>query len=66
MREYLPFCLAAMPSCFFSSVKPHVSDEEFRHVEFLCQQFATGEGKVLHEKLLAKVRTSRNWVKYFI
>lgn len=48
---------------YLDSVKPHVSDKEFQEVEVLCQQFAKGEGKVLHEKLLARAQTSRNWLE---
>ena len=44
------------------SVKPHLTAEEYRHTESVVQQFAANEGKLLHEKLLQKAATSRNWV----
>ncbi|KAL8579049.1 hypothetical protein ACOMHN_035988 [Nucella lapillus] len=50
-------------SKYIDSVRPHVSDDELREVEFLCQQFASGEGKVLHQKLLARAQKSRNWME---
>ncbi|XP_076461883.1 peroxisomal carnitine O-octanoyltransferase-like [Babylonia areolata] len=50
-------------SKYLDSVKPLVTDEEFREVEFLCQQFAIGEGKILHEKLLARAQKTRNWLE---
>ncbi|XP_056007986.1 peroxisomal carnitine O-octanoyltransferase-like isoform X2 [Ostrea edulis] len=48
---------------YLDSVKPHVSDEEYRQTEFIVQQFASGVGKKLHEKLLEKARNERNWLE---
>lgn len=48
---------------FFSKVKPHVTDEEYRQTEFIVQQFASGIGKELHKKLVEKASKERNWVR---
>lgn len=50
-------------SFFFSKVKPHVTDEEYRQTEFIVQQFASGIGKELHKKLVEKASKERNWVR---
>ncbi|XP_060551332.1 peroxisomal carnitine O-octanoyltransferase-like isoform X2 [Ruditapes philippinarum] len=48
---------------YLDSVKPHVSDDEYRQTEFIVQQFASGVGKELHRKLLDKARTEKNWLE---
>lgn len=47
---------------YLDSVKPHVTPAEYRQTEFIVQQFATGVGKELHQKLLQKAENSRNWL----
>lgn len=48
---------------FFSTVRPVVSDEEYRQTEFIVQQFASGVGKELHKQLLEKAENTKNWVR---
>ncbi|XP_061179738.1 peroxisomal carnitine O-octanoyltransferase-like [Saccostrea echinata] len=48
---------------YLESVKPHVTDEEYRQTEFIVQQFASGVGKELHKKLAEKARNERNWLE---
>ncbi|KAK7110671.1 hypothetical protein V1264_014507 [Littorina saxatilis] len=48
---------------YLDSVKPHVTEDELRQVDFLCEQFASGEGKILHEKLQAFAKTKKNWLE---
>ncbi|XP_061179737.1 peroxisomal carnitine O-octanoyltransferase-like [Saccostrea echinata] len=48
---------------YLESVKPHVTDEEYRQTEFIVQQFASGVGKELHQKLAEKARNERNWLE---
>ena len=43
-------------------MKPHLTSDEYRHTQSVVQRFAANEGKLLHEKLLQKAATSRNWV----
>ena len=45
------------------TVRPHVTDEEYRQTEFVVQQFASGVGKDLHQKLVDRFENSRNWVR---
>ncbi|KAL4222593.1 hypothetical protein ACF0H5_018634 [Mactra antiquata] len=48
---------------YLDSVKPHVTDAEYRQTEFLVQQFASGIGKDLHEQLLQKAQKEKNWLE---
>ncbi|CAH1788913.1 unnamed protein product [Owenia fusiformis] len=48
---------------YLESVKPFVTEEEFRQTEFIVQQFGSGIGKTLHKKLLEKANHSRNWLE---
>uniref|UniRef100_K1QDL5 Peroxisomal carnitine O-octanoyltransferase n=1 Tax=Magallana gigas TaxID=29159 RepID=K1QDL5_MAGGI len=48
---------------YLDSVKPHVTDEEYRQTEFIVQQFASGVGKELHKKLVEKASKERNWLE---
>lgn len=50
---------------YLDSVRPHVTDGEYRQTEELCRQFEAGDGKELHEKLLQKVKRERNWLEYW-
>ena len=55
------------PSCVFHffSVKPHLTPEEYKETEHNVREFGNTQGKYLHEKLLEKASTSRNWVSLF-
>ncbi|ESP00180.1 hypothetical protein LOTGIDRAFT_226052 [Lottia gigantea] len=48
---------------YLDSVKPHVTEEEYRQTEFLVNQFASGLGKELHFKLSEKAKYMRNWLE---
>ncbi|KAL3831992.1 hypothetical protein ACJMK2_023676 [Sinanodonta woodiana] len=48
---------------YIDSVKPHLTDDEFRRTQFIVQQFASGIGKDLHFKLLEKAKYVRNWLE---
>nr|XP_022307070.1 peroxisomal carnitine O-octanoyltransferase-like [Crassostrea virginica] len=48
---------------YLDSVRPHVTDEEYRQTEFIAQQFASGVGKDLQKKLLEKAKKERNWLE---
>ncbi|KAK3600716.1 hypothetical protein CHS0354_027203 [Potamilus streckersoni] len=48
---------------YIDSVKPHLTDDEFRQTQFIVQQFASGIGKDLHFKLLEKAKYVRNWLE---
>ncbi|XP_062574442.1 peroxisomal carnitine O-octanoyltransferase-like [Saccostrea cucullata] len=48
---------------YLESVKLHVTDEEYKHTEFIAQQFASGVGKELHKKLAEKAQNERNWLE---
>ncbi|XP_005095716.1 peroxisomal carnitine O-octanoyltransferase isoform X2 [Aplysia californica] len=47
---------------YLESVRNHVSDEEYKSTEFLVQQFVSGEGKYLQQKLVEKAKVERNWL----
>ncbi|XP_059155406.1 peroxisomal carnitine O-octanoyltransferase-like [Physella acuta] len=48
---------------YLQSVKPLVTEDEYKKTEFIVQQFASGEGKYLHEKLKEKAKNKRNWLE---
>ncbi|XP_052246538.1 peroxisomal carnitine O-octanoyltransferase-like isoform X2 [Dreissena polymorpha] len=48
---------------YLDSVRPHVTDAEFRQTEFLVQQFASGVGKDLHKQLVERANKHRNWLE---
>lgn len=46
----------------FPSVHPFASEEEFRSTEDTVRKFQSGVGKELHQKLLQRAKSRRNWV----
>ncbi|XP_052794342.1 peroxisomal carnitine O-octanoyltransferase-like [Mya arenaria] len=48
---------------YLDSVRPHVTDEEYRQTEFLAQQFASGVGKELQNQLLSRAANRKNWLE---
>lgn len=46
----------------FSSVRPFASEEEFQSTEETVRKFQGGVGKELHQKLLQRAKSRRNWV----
>ncbi|CAG5135469.1 unnamed protein product [Candidula unifasciata] len=48
---------------YLESVRPLVTDAEYKKTELIVQQFAAGDGKGLHEKLQEKAHTTRNWLE---
>lgn len=44
------------------SVRPFASEEEFQATLDIVNTFQEGVGQELHQKLLQKARTNRNWV----
>ncbi|XP_053373497.1 peroxisomal carnitine O-octanoyltransferase-like isoform X2 [Mercenaria mercenaria] len=48
---------------YLDSVRPHVTEEEYRQTEFIVQQFASGVGKDLHRQLLKRAGSERNWLE---
>ncbi|XP_050388403.1 peroxisomal carnitine O-octanoyltransferase [Patella vulgata] len=48
---------------YLDSVKPFVTDEEYKQTEFLVQQFHSGVGKELHFKLFERAKYMRNWLE---
>ncbi|XP_066301404.1 peroxisomal carnitine O-octanoyltransferase-like isoform X1 [Branchiostoma lanceolatum] len=47
---------------YLYSVKPHVTEEEYKKTEAVVKEFETGSGKELHKKLLDRAKTHRNWL----
>ena len=45
------------------TVRPHLTDAEYRRTESIVSNFGSGIGKDLHEKLVQRHKFSRNWVK---
>lgn len=48
---------------YLDSVKPHVSPEQYRQTEIIVQQFASGIGKELHQKLKNRADNMKNWLE---
>lgn len=46
----------------FPSVRPFASEEEFRSTNDTVRKFEGGVGKELHQKLLQKAKSRKNWV----
>lgn len=51
-----------MLSLFFPPVRPFASEEEFKATEVIVKNFQQGVGKELHQRLLQRAETRRNWV----
>ncbi|XP_006822823.1 peroxisomal carnitine O-octanoyltransferase-like [Saccoglossus kowalevskii] len=48
---------------YLESVKPHVSLAEFERTTNIVKEFGNGIGKTLHENLLKKASTEKNWLE---
>lgn len=43
-------------------MKPFLNQEEYQRTEDIVKKFESGIGKELHQKLLERAKTRRNWV----
>ncbi|XP_042346108.1 peroxisomal carnitine O-octanoyltransferase isoform X1 [Plectropomus leopardus] len=50
-------------SKYLNAVRPFASEEEFKVTEDIVKKFQEGVGKELHQKLLQRARTKRNWLE---
>ncbi|NXG63258.1 OCTC octanoyltransferase, partial [Hemiprocne comata] len=50
-------------SKYLDSVKPFLSQEEYQRTENIVKKFENGIGKELHQKLLERAKTRRNWLE---
>ncbi|BFZ02222.1 hypothetical protein BsWGS_05261 [Bradybaena similaris] len=48
---------------YLESVRPLVTDAEYKKTELIVHQFASGDGKHLHKKLQEKANATRNWLE---
>ncbi|KAJ8024622.1 Peroxisomal carnitine O-octanoyltransferase [Holothuria leucospilota] len=48
---------------YLESVKPFVSEEEYRETEGIVRHFGNGVGKTLHQKLVEKAKKEKNWIE---
>lgn len=44
-------------------MKPFLNQEEYQRTENIVKNFENGIGKELHQKLLERAKTRRNWVR---
>lgn len=47
---------------YLESLVPFVTSEEYVRTKRLVAEFEEGVGRILHEKLIEKAKTERNWV----
>ena len=47
---------------YLDSVKPHVTEDEFLTTTDIVENFEKNEGQILHQRLLERAKTHRNWV----
>lgn len=50
-------------SKYCESVKPFLNEEEYKKTSRIVKDFGNGAGKDLHQKLLERARTRRNWLE---
>ncbi|KAM4685371.1 peroxisomal carnitine O-octanoyltransferase [Amazona ochrocephala] len=50
-------------SKYLDSVKPFLNQEEYQRTEDIVKKFKNGIGKELHEKLLERAKSRRNWLE---
>ncbi|KAK5862310.1 hypothetical protein PBY51_017720 [Eleginops maclovinus] len=50
-------------SKYLNAVRPFASEEEFKSTLDIVKKFQVGVGQELHQKLLQKARTNRNWLE---
>jgi len=56
--------LEATLSKYLESVKPFVTAAELENTSKILEEFQNGEGQILHQKLVERAATSKNWVSY--
>ena len=49
---------------YLDSVKPHVTEDEFLTTTDIVENFEKNEGPILHQRLLERAKTHRNWVRF--
>ncbi|XP_063268888.1 peroxisomal carnitine O-octanoyltransferase [Prinia subflava] len=50
-------------SKYLDAVKPFLNEEEYQRTEDIVKKFENGIGKELHQKLLERAKTRRNWLE---
>uniref|UniRef100_A0A8C3KT96 Peroxisomal carnitine O-octanoyltransferase n=1 Tax=Calidris pygmaea TaxID=425635 RepID=A0A8C3KT96_9CHAR len=50
-------------SKYLDAVKPFLNEEEYKRTEGIVKKFENGIGKELHQKLLERAKTRRNWLE---
>ncbi|XP_074904650.1 peroxisomal carnitine O-octanoyltransferase isoform X1 [Buteo buteo] len=50
-------------SKYLDAVKPFLNQEEYQRTEDIVKKFESGIGKELHQKLLERAKTRRNWLE---
>uniref|UniRef100_A0A672GA41 Peroxisomal carnitine O-octanoyltransferase n=1 Tax=Salarias fasciatus TaxID=181472 RepID=A0A672GA41_SALFA len=50
-------------SLYLDAVRPFASEDEFKATEDIVRKFQEGVGKELHQKLLQRAKTKRNWLE---
>ncbi|KAM9574576.1 peroxisomal carnitine O-octanoyltransferase [Guaruba guarouba] len=50
-------------SKYLDAVKPFLNQEEYQRTEDIVKKFKNGIGKELHEKLLERAKSRRNWLE---
>ncbi|XP_065484859.1 peroxisomal carnitine O-octanoyltransferase isoform X3 [Caloenas nicobarica] len=50
-------------SKYLDAVKPFLNQEEYQRTEHIVKKFGNGIGKELHQKLLERAKTRRNWLE---
>ncbi|XP_064022938.1 peroxisomal carnitine O-octanoyltransferase isoform X2 [Pogoniulus pusillus] len=50
-------------SKYLEAVKPFLNDEEYQRTQETVERFGNGIGKELHQKLLERAKTRRNWLE---
>ncbi|NXY81104.1 OCTC octanoyltransferase, partial [Alcedo cyanopectus] len=50
-------------SKYLDAVKPFLNQEEYQRTEDIVKKFENGIGKELHQKLLERAKTRRNWLE---
>ncbi|NWI08301.1 OCTC octanoyltransferase, partial [Crypturellus soui] len=48
---------------YLDAVKPFLNQEEYQRTEHIVKNFENGIGKELHQKLLERAKTRRNWLE---
>ena len=48
---------------YLQSVEPHVTEEEFLNTQRIVADFEKNDGLILHQALLDRTKTHKNWVE---